>query len=54
MSAEHASLAYAYAYVAVEVMLERYKAYGIQNILRQPERLGQIVQELDKLLADGV
>ena len=51
MSATHAALAYAYALAAVEVMMEQFKAYGIQNILRNPERLPQITAELDKILS---
>ena len=50
MSAMHATIAYAYALSAVELMIEQYRAYGIQNILRNPERLPQITAELDKLL----
>ncbi len=50
MSAMHATIAYAYALSAVELLLERYQAYGIQNILRNPERLPQITVELDKML----
>ena len=51
LSAAHAHLAYAYSAVAVDVMLERWKDYGLQNILRMPDRFGQITDELDKLLA---
>lgn len=50
MSAMHAAIAYAYALSAVDLMMEQYRAYGIQNILRNPERLPQITAELDKML----
>ncbi len=50
MSATHAAVAYAYALSAAELLLELYKAYGIRNILRNPERLPQITAELDKAL----
>jgi len=50
MSAMHATIAYAYALSAVDLMMEQYRAYGIQNILRNPERLPQITAELDKML----
>jgi hypothetical protein len=50
MSPQHAAMAYGYALTAVDLMMEQYKAYGIQNILRNPERLPQITAELDKSL----
>jgi len=50
MSSANAQIAYAYALSAVDAMMEQYRAYGIQNILRNPERLPQITQELDKIL----
>jgi hypothetical protein len=48
MSSMHAQIAYAYALSAADLMMEQYRAYGIQNILRNPERLPQITAELDK------
>jgi len=50
MSTQHASMAYTYALAAVTVLNEHYQAYGIQNILRNPERLPAITAEVDKLL----
>ena len=50
MSSMHAAIAYAYALSAVELLMEQYQAYGIQNILRNPERLPQITAQLDKML----
>jgi hypothetical protein len=52
MSSEHARLAYTYSLLAADLMVERFRAYGIQNILRNPERLPQITVELDKILAE--
>lgn len=51
MSSAHANLAYAYSYVAVDAMLDHWRNYGLQNILRMPDRFPQITSELDKLLA---
>ncbi|HUS06152.1 MAG TPA: hypothetical protein VMZ52_07650 [Bryobacteraceae bacterium] len=50
MSAQHAALAYAQSLLAVDLMMDRYAAYGIQNILRNPDRLPGITTELDALL----
>jgi hypothetical protein len=50
MSTEHALLAYSYSLYAADLLMQRYQAYGIQNILRDPERFPQITAELDKLL----
>jgi hypothetical protein len=52
MDAQSAALAYGYSRVAADLFVERYQSYGIQNILRSPERLPQIEAELDKLLAE--
>jgi tetratricopeptide (TPR) repeat protein len=52
MSSEHAALAYAYALAAVELMLERYHDFGIQNVLRNPEYLASVAADLDKLLVE--
>jgi hypothetical protein len=45
-------IAYAYALAAANMLMERFQAYGIQNILRNPERLPQITAELDKALIE--
>jgi hypothetical protein len=50
MSTQHATLAYAQALMAIDLMMDRYAAYGIQNILRNPERLPGIAADLDTLL----
>ncbi|HET8546495.1 MAG TPA: hypothetical protein VFL57_00750 [Bryobacteraceae bacterium] len=52
MSPEHAAVAYAYALAAVELMLERYRDFGIQNVLRNPELLASVAADLDKLLVE--
>jgi hypothetical protein len=53
MSGEHAALAYGYSYVAVEALLERYRDFGIQNLLRMPERLPGVAEDVDRFLASG-
>jgi hypothetical protein len=52
LSAEHAAVAYTYALAAVELMLERYQHFGIQNILRNPEYLAGVAADLDKQLLE--
>jgi uncharacterized membrane protein len=52
LSARHAAVAYAYALAAVELMLERYRHFGIQNILRNPDYLATVAADLDKQLAE--
>ena len=52
LSAQHAAVAYAYALAAVELMLDRYKHFGIQNILRNPEYIANVAADLDKQLAE--
>jgi hypothetical protein len=51
MSGEHAMIAYQYALVAVEVLYEMYSGFGIQNVLRAPERLADVTARIDKQLA---
>jgi hypothetical protein len=51
MSSQHARRAYDYALVAVELMYETYRDYGIHNIFRNPDRLAQITADLDNRLA---
>lgn len=50
MSAEHAALAYAAALAAVDAFYDKFKELGIRNLLRNPEQLPQIADQLDKLL----
>jgi hypothetical protein len=47
MSAEHAAIAYSYALLAADLLLENYSNYGLPNILRNPSLLSQIEQDLD-------
>ena len=50
MDADHAVLAYALSLAAVEIFYQDYANYGIGNLLRNPERLGQITDDLDRRL----
>lgn len=50
MDADHATLAYALSLAAIETFYQDYANYGIGNLLRNPERLGQITDDLDKRL----
>jgi hypothetical protein len=50
MDADHAVLAYALSLAAVETFYQDYANYGIGNLLRNPERLGQITADLDRRL----
>jgi hypothetical protein len=52
MSAQHAQRAYDYALMAVDLMYDVYRNYGIQNIFRNPDRLPQITADLDNRLAE--
>jgi hypothetical protein len=52
MNAQTAMLAYGYARIAADALMVRYQAYGIQNVLRSPDRLPQVEAELDKLLSE--
>ena len=51
LSAQNAKLAYALALAAVDLMYEHYSAYGIRNILNNPEILPQITSDLDHKLS---
>jgi hypothetical protein len=51
MSGEHAMIAYQYALVAVQALYELYSGFGIQNVLRSPERLADVTARIDKHLA---
>jgi tetratricopeptide (TPR) repeat protein len=50
MSADHAALAYAYALVAAETMLDLYRDFGLQNLLRNPAMLSRAEEEIDRFL----
>ena len=50
MSANHASAAYGLALAAVETYFDRYREFGIQNLLRNSEMLPRVADELDEYL----
>jgi len=45
-----AALAYAVAYEAVDLFYRHHSAYGIRNLLRNPDQLARITAELDRRL----
>jgi len=51
LSPQSARLAYNLALAAVELMYENYSAYGIRNVLNNPEVLPQVTTDLDQKLA---
>ena len=50
MSAENASVAYAAAAMAVDLFYEHYRDMGVANLIRSPERLPAIAEDLDRKL----
>ena len=50
MSAENASVAYAAAAMAVELFYTHYREMGVANLVRSPERLAAIAEDLDRRL----
>lgn len=48
LDSRSAALAYGFSRLAADLFVERYQSYGIQNILRSPERIPQVEAELDK------
>ncbi|MBV8818205.1 MAG: hypothetical protein JO022_07590, partial [Acidobacteriaceae bacterium] len=50
MSTSHARIAYSLALAAVNLLFENYAAYGIRNILSNPEQLNAITSDLDRRL----
>jgi hypothetical protein len=53
LSAQHAAAAYAVAFDAVDLMMEMYASFGIQNVLRNSSMLPQITTALDKRLFEN-
>jgi len=51
LSSQSARLAYNLSLAAVELMYEHYNAYGIRNILNNPEVLPQVTADLDQKLS---
>jgi hypothetical protein len=52
MSAKHSALAYGMALAAVEMFYQHYQAFGIRNLLRNPQMLDQITPDLDRRLRE--
>ncbi|MBI2685191.1 MAG: hypothetical protein HYX27_02670 [Acidobacteria bacterium] len=52
MSAGHAAMAYATSLFAVELYYQHYAAYGIRNLLRNPDQLARVMTELDSRLRE--
>lgn len=52
MSSGHAALAYATSLYAVELFYQHHAAFGIRNLLRNPEQLANIVTDLDRRLRE--
>ena len=50
MDADHAMLAYGLSLAAIDIFYQDYSNYGIANLLRNPERLGDITADLDRRL----
>ncbi len=50
---QSAEIAYSYSLLAAETLVTKYQAYGIINLLRAPERLPQVENDLDKILAEA-
>lgn len=50
MDGAHARVAYHLALAAADALYDGYAAYGIANLLREPERLPQVAAELDRKL----
>jgi hypothetical protein len=50
MSMTNAGLAYAASLYAVELYYQHHSAYGIQNLLRNPDQLAPVMMDLDRRL----
>jgi hypothetical protein len=50
MSPQQARLAYNVSLAAADALAELYPGEGLRNVLRSPERLGQVTREIDKKL----
>jgi tetratricopeptide (TPR) repeat protein len=50
MNADNARVAYRLALAAADALIENYSAYGIRNVVNNPQTLRQITAELDKKL----
>ena len=50
MDGQRASLAYALALAAVEILYENYHEWGVRSLVQSPERLAAVTADLDKRL----
>ena len=50
LDTEHATAAYALSLAAIEIFFQDFAAYGIRNLVNNPEKLASITAELDKRL----
>lgn len=50
LDTDHAIAAYALSLAAVEMFYENYAAYGVRNLVNNPERLASITADLDRRL----
>ena len=50
LSGDNARVAYALALAAADALIENYSAYGIRNVVNNPQSLQQITEQLDKKL----
>jgi hypothetical protein len=50
MSPEHATAAYQLSLLAAELFFENWANYGLRNLVRNPEQLATITQDLDRRL----
>jgi hypothetical protein len=50
LDAEHAVAAYALSLAAMEMFYQSYSAYGIRNLVNNPQKLAEITADLDKRL----
>ncbi|MBX9601640.1 MAG: hypothetical protein K2X35_11560 [Bryobacteraceae bacterium] len=48
MSAQHAAMAYAYSLWAIDLFFEHHSQYGIANLVRNPDMLARITEDLDR------
>jgi len=52
MSSGHAAMAYATSLYAVELFYQHHAAFGIRNLLRNPDQLDRIMTDLDRRLRE--
>jgi len=52
MSSGHAAMAYATSLFAVELFYQHHAAFGIRNLLRNPDQLDRVMTDLDRRLRE--